>query len=158
MTNLRRTATALAALLLGAMVLAGPAQAARIGVLSNKLAAETAADFSAKVSGHTFTGVDLSLSVPTVASLTAAYDAILLFEDSTFANSPIVGANVAAFAQTGRAVILGTFYEQDRSDALVANSPHGWGALKRWTPTPPTASARRPFPARSTSRRSCPIR
>ncbi len=134
MTNLRRTATALAALLLGAMVLAGPAQAARIGVLSNKLATETAADFSAKVSGHTFTGVDLSLSVPTVASLTAAYDAILLFEDSTFANSPIVGANVAAFAQTGRAVILGTFYEQDRSDALVANSPHGWGALETLDP------------------------
>jgi len=136
MTYLRHTAAAFAALLLGlATVLAAdPAQAARIGVLSNKFALETAANFNARIAGHTFTGVDLSLGTPALASLTAAYDAILLFEDTTFVNAPLVGGTVAAYAQTGRAVVLGTFYEQDRSDGLVANTPHGWGALETLDP------------------------
>ena len=48
-------------------------------------------------------------------------------------NATAVGDVAAAFANTGRAVILGTFYDQDRSDsvnpALLVPS-HGWGALE----------------------------
>lgn len=110
------------------------AAAARVGVLSNKFATETATDFNARIPGHTFTGVDLALGVPTLASLTAAYDAVLLFEDRTFESAPQVGAAVAAYAQSGRAVVLGTFYEQDRTDGAVANTPHGWGALEYLDP------------------------
>ena len=43
------------------------AQAARVGVLSNNYAAATAADFTAKIAGHTFTGVDTSAAIPTLA-------------------------------------------------------------------------------------------
>jgi len=106
------------------------AQAARVGVLSNNYAAATAADFAAKISGHTFTGVDVSTSVPALASLTGAFDVLLLFEDGVFANAPLVGNVVAAFAATGRPVVLGTFYDQDRSDVsnpALSSPPHGWG-------------------------------
>ena len=135
-TYFRATAAAFAALLLGlaSVLAADPAQAARIGVLTNKYAAETAADFNARIPGHTFTGVDLTLGVPTLASLTSAYDSILLFEDATFANAPLVGAVVASYAQSGRAVVLGTFYEQDRSDGALVNTPHGWGPLEDLDP------------------------
>jgi len=48
---------ALAVLLL--VALAAPAAlAARVGILSNKYATETAADFNARIPGHSFTGVD----------------------------------------------------------------------------------------------------
>jgi hypothetical protein len=136
MTLTRRIASALAAFLLGLATTgaADPAQAARVGVLTNRYAAETAADFTARVAGHTFTGVDLTLGVPSLASLTATFDVILLFEDATFANAPLVGGTVAAFAQSGRAVVLGTFYEQDRTDGAVANTPHGWGLLETLDP------------------------
>ena len=52
-----------------ATLAASPAYAARVGVLSDKFAVETAADFAAKISGHTFTGVDTFASVPTLGSL-----------------------------------------------------------------------------------------
>ncbi len=136
MTLTRRIASAVAALLLGLATAgaADPAQAARVGVLTNKYAAETAADFTARITGHTFTGVDLALGVPSLGSLTAAFDVILLFEDATFANAPLVGGTVAAYAQSGRAVVLGTFYEQDRTDGAVVNTPHGWGLLETLDP------------------------
>jgi hypothetical protein len=106
------------------------AHAARVGVLSNNYAAATAADFAGKIAGHTFTGVDTSTTVPTLASLTGSFDVVLLFEDGLFANAPLVGNVVAAFAATGRPVVLGTFYDQDRSDVsnpALASAPHGWG-------------------------------
>ena len=136
MTLTRRIASALAAILLGLATAgaADPAQAARVGVLTNRYAAETAADFNARITGHTFTGVDLTLGVPSLASLTAAFDVVLLFEDATFANAPLVGGTVAAYAQSGRAVVLGTFYEQDRTDGAVVNTPHGWGLLETLDP------------------------
>ncbi len=112
---------------------ASPAQAARVGVLSNNYAAATAADFASKIAGHTFTGVDTSTSVPTLASLLGAYDVLLVFEDGRYANSLGVGNVAAAFANTGRAVVLGTFYDQDRSDEsnpALASQAHGWGALE----------------------------
>jgi hypothetical protein len=121
--------------LCAAAVAAPPAHAARVGVLSNKYAAETAADFAAKIPSHTFTGVDTFAGVPTLSSLTGSFDVVLVFEDGRFVNSKAVGDVVAAFAGTGRPVVLGTFYDQDRSDVsnpylIVIPSPGGWGALE----------------------------
>ncbi len=131
--NRRATRRAAATLCIAAAAaLAPPADAARVGVLSNRYAVETAAVMTANVSGHTFTGVDVSTTVPTLASLQASYDEILLFEDSRFGNAPAVGNIVAAFANAGRPVILGTFYDQDRSDS--GTSANGWGTLETIDP------------------------
>jgi hypothetical protein len=116
-----------------------PAHAARVGVLSNKYAVETAADFAAKIPGHTFAGVGTFASVPTLPSLIGAYDVLLVFEDGRFANSKAVGDVAAAFANAGRPVVLGTFYDQDRSDSAnpaltVIPVPGGWGALESIDP------------------------
>ena len=131
--RLSRTCLRALAVLL-TVALCAPAFAARVGILSNKYATETAADFNAKIPGHTFTGIDTSSTVPTLASLTSTYDVLLVFEDSTYANAPSVGNFVAAFAATGRPVVLGAFYEQDRTDAPSSVSPHGWGALEQLDP------------------------
>jgi len=93
-----------------------------------------AADMTARIPSHSFTGVDTASAVPSLSSLTGAFDVVLLFEDSTYGNAPAVGNVVAAFAATGRAVVLGAFYEQDRSDAPAGVSPHGWGQLERIDP------------------------
>lgn len=120
--------------LLAALAIAVPAQAARVGILSNKYATETAADFNVRIPSHTFTAVDTASAVPTLGSLTSSFDVLLVFEDSTYVNAPAVGNVVAAFAQTGRPVALGAFYDQDRSDAPPSVSPHGWGALEQLDP------------------------
>lgn len=116
---------------------ASPAYAARVGVLSNNNAAATAADFAARMPGHVFAGVATSAVVPTLATLLGAYDVLLVFEDGRYPNATAVGDVAAAFANTGRAVVLGTFYDQDRSDsvnpALLVPS-HGWGALESIDP------------------------
>jgi hypothetical protein len=132
-TRLRALAVPLLAAL--TVALAAPAAfAARVGVLSNKYATETASDFNARIPGHTFTNVETGAVIPTLASLTANYDVLLVFEDSTYANAPAVGNLVAAFANSGRAVVLGAFYEQDRTDAPSSVSPHGWAALEQIDP------------------------
>ena len=114
-----------------ACALATAAHAARVGVLSNKLAAATAADFAAKIPAHTFTGIDVSASVPTLDALLANFDVLLLYEDGVFANATAVGNRAAEFASGGRTVVLGTFYDQDRSDATGGViTPHGWGNLE----------------------------
>ena len=124
----------LAAVVAG-LVFATAAYAARTGILSNTLAAQTAADYAAKIPGHTFTGIDVSASVPSLETLLANYDVILLFEDTVFVNSAAVGNRVAEFANAGRAVVLGTFYDQDRTDATGGNTiPHGWGTLEMIDP------------------------
>jgi hypothetical protein len=116
-------------------VLSSPAHAARVAILSNAWAAETAADYNAKIPRHVFTGIDVTSSVPSLETLIANYDVILLFEDTVFANAPAVGTRVAAFANAGHAVVLGTFYDQDRSDASGGTtSPHGWGSLENIDP------------------------
>jgi IPTL-CTERM motif len=112
----------------------GAVWAARVAVISNYYQNETATAFGTKISGHTFTPIDVSVSVPTLAELTANFDVLLLFEDSTFGNAPAVGNVVAAYAKSGRAVVLGTFYDQDRSDGPVAVTPHGWGTLETIDP------------------------
>jgi hypothetical protein len=115
--------------------LSSPAYAARVAVLSNSLAAETAADYSSKIPTHTFAGIDVSASAPALQVLLDNYDEILLFEDTVFPNSTAVGNRVAEFATAGRAVVLGTFYDQDRSDAIGSTTtPHGWGALETIDP------------------------
>ena len=65
----------------------------------------------------------------------ANFDVLLLFEDSVFSNATAVGNRVAEFANSGHAVVLGTFYDQDRSDALAGTpAPHGWGNLETIDP------------------------
>lgn len=120
----------LAAIVVGS-AFATAAHAARIGVLSNSLAAQTAADFAAKIPGHTFTGIDIAAVIPALDLLLGNYDVILLYEDTVFVNSTAVGNRVAEFANAGHAVVLGTFYDQDRTDAIGGTTtPHGWGALQ----------------------------
>jgi len=119
---------------LAAAAIAVPAHAARVGVLSNKYATETAADFNARIPSHVFTAIDTSIAIPTLQSLSSSYDVILVFEDSTYDNATAIGNVAAAFANTGRTVVLGAFYDQDRSDGPPVNSPHGWGALEQLDP------------------------
>ena len=108
--------------------------AARIGVLSNKYASETANDFGARMPAHSFTPVEIGSSVPTLESLTSRFDALLLFEDGTFLSAPQLGSVVAAYARSGHAVVLGTFYDQDRTDGPPDFTPHGWGELESLDP------------------------
>jgi hypothetical protein len=130
MASIRKFAVALVWL-----ALAVDAHAARVAILSNAWSAETAADFNVKIVGHVFTGIDVSSKVPALDTLLANYDAILLFEDTVFVNATAVGNRVAEFANAGRGVVLGTFYDQDRSDATTgAALPHGWGALEAIDP------------------------
>ncbi|MEP7180585.1 MAG: hypothetical protein ABI886_00180 [Betaproteobacteria bacterium] len=116
-----------------AVAFAVPVHAARIGVLSNQNAAVTAADFATRLSGHTFTPVEIATVTPALASLTANFDALLLFEDGVFVNAPNVGNVVAQYAQTGRPVVLGSFYDQDRTGTTSVTA-NGWGALENLDP------------------------
>ena len=128
------TLRVLAAVAVGCL-LSASAHAARVAVFANAWSAETAADYNAKIPGDVFTGIDVSSSVPSLETLLANFDVILLFEDSVFVNATAVGGRVDEFANAGRAVVLGTFYDQDRSDAAGgATLPHGWGALEAIDP------------------------
>lgn len=115
-------------------MLASPAFAARVGILSNKFATETAADFNVRIPTHVFTAVDTSSTSPNLQTLQNNFDMLLVFEDSTYGNAPAVGNVAAAFANSGRAVVIGAFYDQDRSDAPAVNNPHGWGTLETLDP------------------------
>jgi hypothetical protein len=132
--RLRLVASAVFSLVLG--VVASNALAARIGVLSNKHADIVAADFAAHIPGHTFTAVDVSGGPPSLNTMLASFDAVLLFEDSVFDAAPQVGNVVYQFALAGRPVVLGTFYDQDRSDQdnPALQPPHGWGSLETIDP------------------------
>ena len=132
--SLRARAARVLIVFAAAALVAASASAARIGILTNKYGTQTVADFSASMPGHTFTAIDTAAAIPTLAALTGSFDAILIFEDATYGNAPSIGNVAAAFARTGRPVVLGTFYDQDRSDAPAANSPHGWGALEQLDP------------------------
>jgi hypothetical protein len=118
-----------------ACIFCSGAQAARVAILSNAWSAETAADYNAKIPGHVFTGIDVTSNVPTLDGLLANFDVILLFEDRVFVNATAVGNRVAQFANAGHGVVLGTFYDQDRSDTTTGTAiPHGWGALETIDP------------------------
>jgi hypothetical protein len=135
-TPARRVQRGVTLLLTAAMLAlaAAPALAARIGVLSNKYASETAKDFASHIAQHTFTGIDVGGGPPPLDQLLAQFDAILLFEDGTYVQAPLVGNAVAAYARSGRAVVLGTFYDQERSDGSPDFTPHGWGDLETIDP------------------------
>ena len=132
--RVRFTTAAITIAVIGLIAAPQSSHAARVAILSDSYTSETVTDFSTNIPGHTFTAVNVSVSTPSLAVLTANYDVLLLFEDNTFANAPAVGNVVAAFANTGRAVVLGTFYDQERSDASPAFTPHGWGALETIDP------------------------
>lgn len=131
---LRATMVGALALFLTLAGLALPAQAARVGILANRYATQTASDFGNRIPAHSFTGIDTSMVLPTLPALLANYDVLLVFEDMTYPNAPAVGNVAAAFASSGRAVVIGAFYEQDRSDGLPGNTPHGWGDLEKLDP------------------------
>ena len=135
--------------------LAAPVHSRRASACSRtSTPCETAADFNARIPTHTFTPIDTATTIPTLKSLTNAFDVLLVFEDSTYGNAPAVGNAAAAFANTGRAVVIGTFYDQDRSDGPAGEFARTAGARSsRSTPTRPTAPARRTRRARSTPRR-----
>ena len=95
--RIRFTTAAIAiAVAVAAALASNLSHAARVAILSNNHATETAVDFGAKIPGHTFTPINVSVAVPSLASLTTNYDVLLLFEDSTFANAP----NLASFVIT----------------------------------------------------------
>ena len=131
---LRAGLSGVLALFLTLALLAPPAQAARVGILTNRYATQTASDFGNRMPSHTFTGIDTSVALPTLSTLLTSYDVLLVFEDMTYTSAPAVGNVAAAFATSGRAVVIGAFYEQDRSDGPPANSPHGWGDLEKLDP------------------------
>ncbi len=123
----------LPAVLLSALLAAPAAEAARVAVLSNRFSTEVANDFNAKIPAHSFTAFDVSGGPPSLDAL-LKFDEVLLFEDQVFDQSTAVGNRVHDFVAAGRPVVLGTFYEQDRSDRRVTPSlsvpPHGWGRLE----------------------------
>lgn len=123
------------ALALAAFALATVAHAARVAVVSDAFAQATAVNLAAEIPANTYAAIDVSQTTPTLANLLANYDVILLYEDGVFPNSTLVGNLVAQFANAGRAVVLATFYDQDRSDATGGSAtPHGWGALETLDP------------------------
>ena len=81
-------------------------------VVSNSYADTVVTDFTANTTGINYTAFTTSTQVPTAADL-APYDVILMFEDGNYANAPAVGNAVAAFHETGKGVVIGTFYWQD---------------------------------------------
>jgi len=118
-----------------AVVLTTSVHAARVGILANAFAFETAADYAGKIPQHSYTAIDVSTDVPALDTLLANFDVLLVFEDTVFANATAVGNRVAEFANVGRGVVLGQFYDQDRSDATGgAITPHGWGSLETIDP------------------------
>ena len=134
--RIRFATAAIVVAVLGLVIAPLPSHAARVAILSDNYATETAVNFSANVPGHTFTAINVSVSIPSLSVLTANYDVLLLFEDNTFDNAPAVGNVVAAFANSGHTVVLGTFYDQDRSDASPPPpaTAHSWGALETIDP------------------------
>jgi hypothetical protein len=112
----------------GALLSIGSAFAENIAVLSNNLADAAAADFNTNIPQHTFTAFTVGGGPPDLPTL-QSFDAILLFEDGWFSEAPNVGDRVAEYANAGGSVILGTFYNQDRSDS-TSGGGNGWGNLE----------------------------
>lgn len=60
------------------------------------------------------------------------FDAVLLFANGHFGESASLGSEIAAYAQAGGNVVIGSFYWQNRSDSNLG-SP-GWGTLEAIDP------------------------
>lgn len=100
-------------------------------ILSNLYADTCALDFTLKIPDVDFAWMDVSTATPTYSNL-SAFDVVLLFEDGKFANAPSVGSAVHDYVMAGGNLVLGTFYEQERSDVIF--SPYGWGPLETIDP------------------------
>jgi type 1 glutamine amidotransferase len=101
-------------------------------ILSNRMADTCALDFTLKIPDIDFAWMDVSSETPTYSNL-SAYDVVLLFEDGLFDNAPNVGSAVYDYVMAGGNLVIGTFYEQDRSDCFTYG-PNGWGPLETIDP------------------------
>jgi type 1 glutamine amidotransferase len=97
-------------------------------ILSNWMADTCALDFTLKIPDIDFAWMDVSSETPTYSKL-KTYDVVLLFEDGLFGNAPNVGSAVYDYVMSGGNLVIGTFYEQDRSE--IGN---GWGLLETIDP------------------------
>jgi hypothetical protein len=95
-----------------------------------------ALDFTLKIPDIDFAYINISASTPSFSDL-SAFNVVLLFEAGIFANAPNVGSAVYDYVRAGGNLVLGTFYEQDRSDinsTLTGWTPNGWGPLETIDP------------------------
>jgi len=122
-------ATAMFVMLVVCGLLIAPlgAQNKSVLVLSNRDADFVASDFGSKMTGLTFSSWDAD-TTPSLSYL-QTFDVVLLFENSTFSNTPNVGDVVYSYVMGGGNLVIGTFYEQDRSD-ITKYTPNGWGNLE----------------------------
>jgi hypothetical protein len=119
-------------LLLNSVEWAGKHVGPKCLILSNGGADTCALDFALKIPDVDFAWMDVSSETPTYSKL-KAYDVVLLFEDELFSNAPNVGSAVYDYVMSGGNLIIGTFYEQDRSDCPTYG-PYGWGPLETIDP------------------------
>jgi len=105
-------------------------------ILSNDWADTCALDFTLKIAEVDFAWMDVSVNTPSISNV-SAYDVVLLFEEGIFANAPNVGSTVYEYVMAGGNLVIGTFYEQDRSDinsTITFWTPYGWGPLETIDP------------------------
>jgi hypothetical protein len=122
-------------LLLNSVEWAG-AHGSKCLVLSNLDADVCALDFALKIPDVDFAWMDVTSEAPTYSNL-SSYDVVLLFEGAIFDNAPNVGSAVYDYVMSGGNLVIGTFYEQDRSDinsTLTGWTPYGWGSLETIDP------------------------
>ena len=120
-------------LLLNSVEWAGTHVGPKCLILSNWLAGTCALDFTVKIPDVDFAWMDVYSETPTYSNL-SAYDVVLLFEDGLFYNAPNVGSAVYDYVMSGGNLVIGTFYEQDRSDCTGWWTPDGWGLLETIDP------------------------
>lgn len=101
-------------------------------ILSNYLADTCALDFTLKIPDVDFAWMSVYAETPDVSKLWT-FDVVLLFEDGLFSNAPTVGSAVYDYVMAGGNLVIGTFYEQDRSDC-TSYVPNGWGLLETIDP------------------------
>jgi len=97
-------------------------------VISNQYAPGCAADLQSNTNGITFDSWNAN-TTPSLSFL-RGYDVVLLLEDGTFPNAPNIGNVVYNYVVGGGNLVIGTFYEQDRSDS----GGNGWGNLETIDP------------------------
>jgi hypothetical protein len=121
-------------LLLNSVEWAGTHVGPKCLILSNGGVDTCALDFALKILDVDFAWMDVSSETSTYSKL-KAYDVVLLFEGGLFGNAPNVGSAVYDYVMDGGNLVIGTFYEQDRSDCTVPGwTLYGWGSLETIDP------------------------
>ncbi len=126
-------------LLVSLLVVITPVSAQNINCLlisggSTNTLATLKSDFEAHMTGINFDTYWADTTTPSLSFL-QSYDVVLLLEDGTFSNAPNVGNVVYSYVMGGGNLVIGTFYEQDRSDCTVPGwIPNGWGNLEAIDP------------------------